>query len=395
MDIIKPIKLRKKECPYCRIVPQPGKRSHYCGTCRQCIRICNCRKRADCNKFPIPQANSLAPGSSSWVLKSRRAIGLEIELATFGTWAVAKKQAGVIPDGPGYMIDHDGSVRPSQMEAVVKPMAGDQEIVNGLVAIAQHVYNNNCTVNETCGYHVHVDARDYNWADIQKLMMIWMNVEDHLAIWNLAGRQPNDHCQRWTTWWSKYHGKISPAGDLAVFKRNVIVALYEHDIAQLETNIANMKLHGATYKRALNLHYDAPRDYRKPRAVDYLPGWKRHMELKANRGWNHAVPSRYLDLNIHSWLYRGTIEYRLGAGTVDPTDIQMWPLWCLWFTEAVLRSNYTLLKANYTDRKFDPIVKMTRDGGIIIPSIQGEQIYPMPGFLRNWVQSKIYAKDKL
>lgn len=405
----------KRLCTTCRC---PHNTDWFCGSCGSCRRYCSCRGRAG-GIGRVPKSAHAAIGSSSMFIGSRRAIGLELELANFGNWRVQRNDRGRIgPDGPTYKIDRDGSVHPSELEAVVDPIAGDQQIINGLVAIANHVYTNNCTVNNTCGYHVHVDARDYSWHDIQKLMLMWFIIERWERSLNaVAGRGPNTYCQRWTDWlrnqvhnnsqiiegYTPRHNDWMLVTNLAHFKRMIIYALYGYDCNRTKDHVDQarrstlFRQHMQEYNQRLAEAQRAGYQERqlldvvgsRPRTIRYvgsqLGGFLR---LRSNRGWNHAVQSRYLNLNIHSWIFRGTVEYRLSAGTVDPSDIQMLPLFWLWLTEAITRTNLWSIMS-YHAQGIDPFQAFIKEGGFRVQTINGPSVYRIPMFLSNWLSGKV------
>jgi hypothetical protein len=60
--------------------------------------------------------------------------------------------------------------------------------------------------------------------------------------------------------------------------------------------------------------------------------WKANKPVRYSAQPDHI---RYCDLNLHSWYYRGTLEFRLKEGTVTSKEIVGWPLLCLWLVEAV------------------------------------------------------------
>ena len=360
--------------------------THHCKHCGRCRTICHCRGRA--GAMYVPSSHAAAIGSSSMYIKSRRAIGLELELSEFGSWRVRRDEDGRLGKPPWtypYTVTHDGSVQPSGLEAVFNPMYGDQMILNGLNTIAEHVYTNDCKVNNTCGFHVHVNAQDWDWYDIQKMLTLWLKLERGTKLYSLCGRMPNTHCQTWTKWMAE-RGMTTLDPNISKFKRDVLCLLYNVDTDRipLEFGAADKS---RDYKHRMQYHKEHPRDYPLPRRQDFVPTLTELKRITHNRGWNRAVASRYLNLNIHSWKYRGTLEYRLGAGTVDPTDIRMWPLFCLWLTEAVTLTSIGIIR-DMINSRIDPINRMVEQGGMYIPSIKGPTVYPMPGFLQTWITNK-------
>jgi len=376
-------------CQSCRHFIRPKDKKHFCPSCNECARVCMCKQRAGIGTFQVPRAKDASIGSSSMFIGSKRAIGLELELSDWGTWRVREKESYSLDEHTHYTIDHDGSVKPSALEAVFKPLAGDQYIINGLNAIARKVWDCNCQVNETCGYHVHVDARDFSWTDIQKLLFLWMKLESGGKLWLLAGRGPTSFSEKWTNWWrSRSEEKVSTK--LKRFKAQVIKMLYNVDTTSYKEHISKIK---ATedfiynYNRILAYNKTHTDKAALPKPADYVTELREHKRLKMNRGWNRAVKSRYLNLNIHSWLFRGTVEYRLAAGTVDVDDIRLWPLFCLWLTEAVSRTSLSII-IREAKKPADLIDTILLHNGFPVPSITGEKIYPLNHYLRDWIVAK-------
>lgn len=375
-------------CKTCRHFILSNKK-HFCQACGECNSICVCKKRAGIGTFKVPHAKDACIGNSSMFIGSKRAIGLELELSDWGSWRVREKESYSLDEHTHYTIDHDGSVRPSQLEAVFKPLAGDQQIINGLNLIARKVWDCNCTVNETCGYHVHVDARDFSWADIQKLMFFWFKLENDNSLWKLAGRGPTTFSDKWTSWWNnRTTKKIST--NLKTFKAQIIKMLYNVDTESYKDHLVKIKQsedYMYTYNRTVAYNKIHDKKTPLPKPADYIFDLKEHKRLKANRGWNRAVKSRYLNLNIHSWLFRGTVEYRLGAGTVNTDDIRLWPLFCLWLTEAVSRTSLSIIIREC--KKPDDLIKtIIKYNGFPVSTIMGEKIYPLNHYLRDWIVSK-------
>jgi len=63
--------------------------------------------------------------------------------------------------------------------------------------------------------------------------------------------------------------------------------------------------------------------------------------IAAKRDHKYENGARRSALNLHSWMMRGTLEFRLKEGTVDPVECINWPLWCGWFVDrtAALRDS--------------------------------------------------------
>jgi hypothetical protein len=145
------------------------------------------------------------------------------------------------------------------------------------------------------------------------------------------------------------------------------------------------------FKLRNNIHKAPKRNTMMYKAWKQVPqyhkGLHNYKSVKTNRGWNRSVSCRYLNLNLHSWFYRGTVEYRLAAGTVDINDIRMWPIFCLWLTEIASR---TSLKIVLQYMKYPDIIqKIIDDSGFMVPAFNGPKIYPISPYLRDWLITKV------
>lgn len=73
-------------------------------------------------------------------------------------------------------------------------MSGDY-ISQCLTDLGKAFHNGNAEADERCGIHVHVDATDFSWADMYRLLWVYSHVEPVLYL--LAGQQriENHYCQ--------------------------------------------------------------------------------------------------------------------------------------------------------------------------------------------------------
>ena len=177
----------------------------------------------------------------------------------------------------GDIVD-DGSIDGNRsFEINTAPASGDS-FIKQIEEICESLKKNAAEVNDTCGFHVHIDARDFNFFDIRKLIMLYSKIEDSLFAMVPEERRKSTYC---FPCGQKYLLDLSSA------------------IAPKDNNKKILK----------NVYGDENTDTE---------------ELRRNK--YHAA--RYNALNIHSWFYRGTIECRLAPGTVKEKDIIFWSL--LW-----------------------------------------------------------------
>lgn len=172
-------------CPTCcRCVPCTNMcgRMSTCGGCTRCQYCCACQG-VSYNAGEPWLAESLKDRK---VFNCKRLVGVEWEynLAAGGTgpnshlgrWA-RNWRAG---------LHRDGSCG---MEAVTPPIAGDH-IVKCLTALGTAFTTTNAVIDTRCSIHVHVDARDYHWIDIYRLLKLHAHIEPALFI--LAGQNRVD-----------------------------------------------------------------------------------------------------------------------------------------------------------------------------------------------------------
>ena len=249
-----------------------------CGMCTKCNQKCSC---ATYILNPLPCS-----------------IGVELELANWGGFN--KIQAGT--KNVSYHFEHDGSVSSGQ-ELVTEPMKGDQ-FIYGMTDIIKGLIEYSCKADKTCGYHVHVDALQYSALDLRRVMIGFWSIQNQL--WGSLiskARATNIYCPPVPLSLEQILelSQLSTAGETNKW-------FYRY-LYQLETDTSSC-VNAA--ERLEQQHY----------IRDKLA------QLKAHKYENAA---RRQAINFHSWMMRGTIEFRLKEGTTDPEDLLCWPLWAGWF----------------------------------------------------------------
>ncbi len=287
-------------------------------TCKHCARICTrvrdfciqCSSCSNCcfcdfigfisNKHKFHTAKQ----TEKAINKSDRFIAAELEIAgikkpfinanvrplvqTINKWSCSTVQ--------------DGSLPLCGFEITTSPANGDK-FIKQIKEITTHLNNLDAMITDDCGFHLHIDARDYNFYDIAKLIKVYAVIEPIFFGMVPVKRTKSKYCL--------------PCGD--VYKK----ALESNGSNYLGTKLQVIQ---NTYK-------------------DYNSNESRKTK------YNNA---RYNALNLHSWFYRGTIEFRLMPGTIDANMITMW---------GILWANILdwVLKASNED--VDELVKLK--GGIV------------------------------
>jgi hypothetical protein len=201
--------------------------------------------------------------------KSRRFIAVEIEIGSVR----AGGPINTVTKAYRHSVVEDGSaVRGHRVEAEIctAPAAGDVFLEN-MLALCNAMAEAGAEVNPACGLHVHVDARDFGYWDIRRLGKVWSKVEDALFGCVAPSRRDSDWCHPW--------GR----------------KLEEFRTSSVKTDFANV-VYGM--------------------ATDQLRRMKQ----------NKYASARYRSLNLHSWLYRGTVENRMHQGSTNYRKITGWAM---------------------------------------------------------------------
>jgi hypothetical protein len=93
----------------------------------------------------------------------------------------------------------DGSVSgPDPFEIRLMPARGDL-FVKQVREITKVILENGGKVNETCGTHVHVDARDFEGVDVVKAAVVWSKFEPYMLAQVAPHRRTQRYCNPWGT----------------------------------------------------------------------------------------------------------------------------------------------------------------------------------------------------
>lgn len=237
-----------------------------CGGCNLCCRhhmkLFNSKL-----KFHKPTKKQLKNNTSS------RFIATEIEVAR-----IRGNEKGLSKTVKGWngSVVRDGSLPFGGFEINTAPAGGDV-FVKQVVEICDELATCKAEVNPQCGLHVHLDARDFNFYDIRRLVKIYSAIEPTLFEMVPASRRLSHYCVR--------------CGDMYT------------------AAIQSGKLPHSKLKEAVVYGVYGDRESTVHRKHKYPDDLRR---------------ARYNALNLHSWFYRGTVECRLLEGTVDPNEIVSW-----------------------------------------------------------------------
>lgn len=200
-----------------------------------------------------------------------RYISAEIEVAATDN-SIDDNVSTILRDWGGAIV-RDGSLPDTGFEINTAPANGDL-YVKQIKEICDALSAKKARVTSACGLHVHIDARDFTFYDIRKLARLYQKLEP--AIYGIVAKSRSS---------SSYSKKC-----------------------------------GDHYMRAIEQNR-LPKD-NKDNIVNNIYGTKNvNLQHMKRDKYNH---SRYYGLNLHSWIYRGTIEARMHHGTTNGEKITNW-----------------------------------------------------------------------
>ena len=245
-------------------------RKEYCEQCMNCEKCCLCPKvKFVTCEIKFHKSNS----KQKTINKSERFIAAEIEVKDLSN----KKNEvnSIIKKWNGSVVE-DGSLADTGFEINTSPANGDL-FIKQVSEICAELNKNKAVTGKTCGLHIHVDARDFNYYDIARLMKLYIPLEPVFFKMVPAHRR-DGHYSRICA--EKYNKLLAEIGNKSAteIRKEVISYVYT----------------------------GAERNNRRKKYSD----------------------ARYDALNVHSWFYRGTIENRMFEGTTDAQQIINWGM--LW-----------------------------------------------------------------
>lgn len=242
---------------------------------------------------------------------SSRFIASEIEVASIKTNKILVES--IVRKWNGSIV-YDGTLpKPNGFEINTAPAAGDLYIKQ-ITDICDALSKAGATSNNTCGLHVHLDARDYNFCDLRRLIKVYAVIEPTLFL------------------------MVPP------HRRNCLYSIKCGD--KLESAIINKLSHIQLKEKIVTAVYGSPD------SISY------RMD---KRGAGHGT-GRYYALNLHSWFFRGTIECRLFDGTLDKNEIIDWGvLWANVLDFALHSSDDDISAAMKKEKSYDSLIHIVKD----------------------------------
>lgn len=300
-----------------------------CNACCACIECVNCGKaihkqchceqaakrphHADCcdsNKIIEAHTSALhfikrqplfLEGDNFQHNRCRRFLSVESEILQFrgSNGKLDMRPLNYFARDTGCAIVTEGTV-PNGGEICTSPASGERftKLIHDLAGI---YIKNGAEVNVRCGMHVHVDARDFHYTDIVNLLYLYNKLEVAL----FAMLPPWRRISRFAV------PCRSALMDIAKGGNNLVEA-----IRDVETQSGKIVI--------------APKDrVRKPsialKMASKLYGTQSLGPVKKMHKTADNQHVRYMALNLHSWVFRRTIEFRHYQGTIDEREMTLWP----------------------------------------------------------------------
>jgi len=282
-------------CSYCESCERNRHGDSMCGDCERCDGCCECH-RSNVDRFtnPLTKYTGVATPDSPLT----RLIAVEIEASGVADGDAGESINKAVMKWKGSIVN-DGSLEEGGFEINTSPASGDLW-TKQLTDICGGLADDGAEVDIKCGLHCHVDASDMNWWGVRRLVQLYHGVED--AMFGIVEPRrklpPRDGGKHY----------CAPVG------RHYLNALAKPKGTTDLMNKTHSVLYGYTGRDAVRQSRDK---------------------------YNGA---RYYALNLHSWLYRGTIEFRMHHGTVVFKDIFNWGLLCASLVNTAVTANHSVIK---------------------------------------------------
>lgn len=267
-------------------------RCENCDSCCECVMCDQCEERvgtvcSDCRSCEdccegcvsvrfVQNELKFHAGVATVENPSLRFVAAEIEVDGLESNSAAVDR--VVSKWSASVVE-DGSLGSGGFEINTAPASGDK-FLEQIHQFGKALKDGTPKITNSCGLHVHIDARDFTFNDIRHLIRIYAHVEDALFAMQPERRRSSSYAKRCG---KAYEGALDGG-------------------------------HGSTEESRLDYH---------------LYGTTDEDSLRYDKGDKYGR-ARYSALNLHSWFYRRTVECRLHSGSANPRKIASWGvLWAL------------------------------------------------------------------
>jgi len=261
-----------------------------CGECDRCTDCCECS-----DGKPDVLRNGYFQFHESRTFKaniSRRHLSLELEIARIDNDRAYAVKDAALKYGDAIVLD--GSLPDTGFEINMNPTNGDL-FIEHVTDLCNGLKRASAEVDRCCGMHCHLDAKHYSYFDLFKLCRLYVRIED--GLFDMVSRS------RRTGSYSRPCAGQYEFDNYATFKKTLIARLYGKECIEPRKQWDG--------KKRPHVNYSTPR--------------KRQTISSFNEKYSGT---RYSALNLHSFFYRRTIEFRHHQGTVQPDKAANWAMVC-------------------------------------------------------------------
>ena len=231
------------------------------GECDRCSSCCTCNRGAESNSIHGHGRYPVKSPLDRKVFRCSRLAGAEVEYVKCDDFEPIKAWCRAY----GASVHSDGSVGDGDdegWEAVTSPAAGDH-IAAQVTALCRAFKSAGAEHDETCGVHVHVDASDFGWHDMARLLRLWAKIEPAMFI--LAGQRRlvpspcgTHYCMPWANGFAGLNGdtgKRDPKGSIlrTLYRSYDEAAAKEHHKGRWENGIGGPDKKAGYRYHALNI----------------------------------------------------------------------------------------------------------------------------------------------
>jgi hypothetical protein len=267
---------------------------------------------------------------AGFINKLSRPLGIEVEFSKCEKFSTLFKRPSK------WQFVHDGTLTYGGQELVIPPACGDA-FLRQIAVLCRGLDKYPARVDDTCGFHVHVQAADLGMFELRRLIILWCGIEKDVFTHLVEPqRRENIYCQPMsvTAEELRHDWQFRPDQRLALFRERY-------------SNKGRLKVH--LIKKLYGISLADPAVAVKGDAVAIAKARAAHAALvakfesikmyKRTPGDAHAGGCRYAAMNLHSYFHRhpSTVEFRLKEGTIDPMELVMWPIFCGWVVEMSTR----------------------------------------------------------
>ena len=199
----------------------------------------------------------------------RRLVGFEIEVNDYIDGKAISEYARTIGAGMVQDVAFEMNTPPMQGDAMVEKIQEISSVIRGHGAVSY----------QGSGLHTHVDCRDASWNDIRKLCVLYGKTE--VALYSIIDPRRS--------------GRNSSRGGFCKMVGGL--------------DFAKMMSDPSTAKEDI---------------ISFVYGSVENLKKVRNSNKQPPGGDRYLGLNLHSWLMRGTVEFRLHQGTTKADKMLNW-----------------------------------------------------------------------